>query len=376
MSLFNNLAASVFFIGGITFLILALIDKKLIFYITSAALFGLNDMVRFSDLNFLIPVLILLLMLRKRLIWKYVLIAFCVYVICVLPAFILNKELYGSFLSSGYASPIANGGESHGVLYSIYSKLSFFILPSGFHFDQILKNSLLYLVALSPIIFCFGVIGVFRLKKQEDIPRSYIVFLILLTLWEIVYYGSGTYWGHDAFTMDASYIRYFLPVYILVAPLAAYEIAKLKPKLLVLTLAIFAVGSANMAITAQNGLSDMKHKRESQESLKQSILANTKPDSVIITSLGDKYLFPDREVLVYGPYLNNAPSAKNVYTDKKMARMVINTSKQRSNVYLMNDRNNVDIDNITKYISTNSNYQLNEVKNVDSLYVLGAKNEH
>src|SRR5204862_114733 len=131
---------------------------------------------------------------------------------------ILNWRLFGGLLSTGYSD--APSSVSSSPFVSLLQKIAFFAMPSGFHADKMLLNSERYLLFFAPLIFGLALISFFAHKQVQH--RAYMILFSLITAWILIYYGSGTFWGGDGFTMDASYIRYFLPIYVLVTPLAAW----------------------------------------------------------------------------------------------------------------------------------------------------------
>jgi hypothetical protein len=368
-SLFNNILATTLFIGGVTFTFYLIQKKHIVYYILAGLLFGLDAFVRLTDFTFLIPVIIILIIYRSNLKLKYFIAGVFVYIIALMPALLLNKKLYGGFLSSGYADAI-NTSANQGQITAMFHKIGFFLLPSGFHPLEMFVNVNTYLFFFAPLLFGLALLALVMYRKNLKI-WNYGIFFILITLWILTYYGSGKFYGSQSFTMDSSFTRYFLPIYLLVTPLAASLIIKLKDDLAFATLLVVAYFSVHLAFYGQDGLFQMRERRISTNAGAKALIKSTELNSVIFSSLADKYIFPQRTIIAYGPYLDTNNLSKNkIYTENRMATYITNVSKTGRPTYLYNDRNDFNFEMVNKKLNQND-LTLQSNPQVSNLYKVG-----
>jgi hypothetical protein len=344
LTLFNNVAASVFYIGGVTFTFYAIYKKHLGYYLLSGIFFGLDCFVRLTDITFIIALLPIIYFCRKQINYKYTLFAILSFIISILPALILNKQLYGGFLSSGYAYTQAAITKTD-ALHSILHKVGQYLLPSGIHFDNVIINLKTYLLFFGPIIFSLALLSIISYRKNEK-ARNLNILTITAMVWILIYYGSGKFWGSQGFTMDASYVRYFLPIFLLVSPLAASQLIKLDNKYAIMTLLVFTIYSLNLAFNAQNGLVQMRERRIALANSSTRVISHYESNAIIFTTLSDKYLFPERKVVIFGPGYNDG-----FFSYSRLASMTVTIREEtNSPVYILNDRKDLNLKLIAKLL--------------------------
>jgi hypothetical protein len=366
-SMFNNIIATTLFIGGTTFTFYAIHKKEKLYYILAGLFFGLDAFVRLTDITFLIPIFVIVLLYRKNIKFKYLIYGSIAFIVSLLPALILNKNLYGGYLSSGYADATTNTSLHQSHLTALLHKLSFFLLPSGFHPRGIVGNASTYLFFFAPLLFGLAIISLVLYRKNINV-RNYGIFFILITAWILAYYGSGKFYGSQSFTMDSSFTRYFLPIYILVTPLAASQIARLNEELCIATLVVVAFFSLHLFFYGQDGILQIKQRRESTSLAIKDFDNTTEDNSVIFTSLADKYIFPNRKVVAYGPYLDTNNLSKNkIFTEGNMANYLKNLNNNGSPTYLYNDRNDYDFNYVEKLLNKNG-LELQPSSKISNLY--------
>lgn len=370
MTMFNNLPATVFFIGGVCFMLKGLMNPKLGYYAASALMFGINQFFRFTDIIYFLPLLIVLFFFRKEINFKFLFVAGFIYLASVLPVFLINNQLYGSFLSFGYSESTTQS-VSADLASSILNRIKFFLLPSGIHPDKMAQNFFIYLVQYTPITFIITALSIAAslFSGKDKLVRIYIYFYLALSLWILTYYGSGVFWGVENFTMDASYIRYFLPIYILSAPITAYFIMILPKKIAVLAIFIFITSSTLNSHFSNSGLEDMSLRRASGELATRKFLSGTDKNSIIFTTLSDKNIFPSRKVVVYGPGYN-----KLTFNYPTMAKLITNMYHTNRVVYVYNDRNDVDTGQLNQLIA-GDNLRLYPSDAITNLYIVKNINE-
>jgi hypothetical protein len=359
---FNNIASSVFLLGGILFFLKAVDSRKFGYYIISGCCYGVDCLFRTTDITYFIALLPIIYILRKKIVWRYLAAALASFILVVSPVFIMNKQLHGSFLSFGYDNSNVTS-KNLSTFDKAAAKLTFFILPSGFHPGNILIHTEEYVVEVIPLISLFGIIGLIYLLREKTPSSQYSVYFIAISLWILIYYGSGVgFVGSASFTLFSSYIRYFLPIYIFIIPFAAVSISKLPRKVFIIFVPILMLTSILTSYSGVGGISEIAQARKSEDQKDKVILNMTENNSVVFTTLADKYIFPDRKVIIYGP---GYPDGN--YSTAKMASMIIaldNTKKIP--IYVLNDR--LDL-NIPKLNTLLKKYNLGLEEKSDTLFL-------
>ena len=231
----------------------------------------------------------------------------------------LHNGLYGSPLATGYAPAITYESsivadvisadeivEDEGLSSSI-------IFPFGIDVKDTLKHVWYYALYLYPWLSIgafLGLIGLFITKRLKEKPIAvYSVTTILLGIYLFLLYGSWRFTDNpdpNIVTIGTSYVRYWIPVFILLTPFLAHLIVQLscsiKRKMFrgfirifslfcLISLSIFPVFFAN------DGLAHLRQNIFLFAEQRDTILAVTEDDSTIIVDRADKFLWPDRRVV-------------------------------------------------------------------------------
>ncbi|MBU1126637.1 hypothetical protein KJ758_03430, partial [Patescibacteria group bacterium] len=129
-------------------------------------------------------------------------------------------------------------------------------------------------------------------------------------IWLAVVYGSWTFNDNpdiSLVTLGNSYVRYWLPLFILASPFAAkgiYQLSRLVPEskfqatLLILPTTIAVVLSFWLVFFSVDGLVPTRNHLFEFAQKREYILSSTENESVIIVDRADKFLFPERRVVV------------------------------------------------------------------------------
>ncbi len=304
----------------------------------SGLFFGLAIAVRTSELVWLAPAGLLLFILKRKKISFFRVSVFLSFLfLALLPIFYYNQALYGSPFFGGYyemnksIEEISSAGGAFfksfflGYFFELknYIKIIFnTIFYFGFHPRQSLEMFNRYCISMFWYIFWPAISATFYLlffdRKVIKKNCEYILSWILLSVILVLYYGSWLFVDNpdpNRFTIGNSYTRYWLPIYIGIIPLASifvlnfYKIffflknkkiylyfKKILPFIFVLIINIISWNFVYQG--SEEGLKYYFGKtiRAKQESLR--IFELTKDSSVIITEYHDKFLFPERKVIV------------------------------------------------------------------------------
>jgi hypothetical protein len=328
---------------------------KIIFAFVSGLFFGLAIITRTSELIWLLPLMLFLLLINfRRLGFKKIMIVATGIVTALLPMFYYNQILYGSPILGGYADmnrsivEIKDSGtglaagvatwqfsEAKEYLNNIFDSVFVF----GFHPKQSILMADIYIRQMFPQLFYLAVLGllVYFFGNGKKKLRHYWLLgaLTLISAILIIYYGSWRFFDNPdkaAHTIGNSYTRYWLPIYLGLIPFASYFIIRVSKALSVIKvkikeeesgqLALFSKKKRFRAKTArlsmrilavgvimiislsyvyqgsEEGLMYLYAKQKADKYEWERIIDLTENNSVIITRYHDKLLFPERKVIV------------------------------------------------------------------------------
>lgn len=284
-------------------------------YIFAGLFFGLAIAVRLSEIIWTVGVLIVLyLIYRKNLRIGQVALFIIFAALAFAPIFSYNQILYGDPLSTSYN---LGGGVSSGGSAPLgwFCWLGQYIFPFGFHPKSILQNFSVYFVGMfwwlvlplyaGALIFLKKIFDG-KLEKRQEI---YFWLSGFIALFLFIYYGSWNFYDNPAEvpSIGTSYVRYWLPIYILSVPIIITALSKLvekvrpeERKFLVGTLAaILFLSSIKIVILDKNeGLAKVKENVGVYTAIAETVNRVSPPESVIIVDRADKIFFPERRVLL------------------------------------------------------------------------------
>ncbi|MBU0614031.1 hypothetical protein KJ766_01960 [Patescibacteria group bacterium] len=230
----------------------------------------------------------------------------------LVPFAFLNRTLYGGALSTGYTA-----GDSGNVVateaVSFFHQLYNYIFPFGIHEMNIARSVFNYGFLLYPWMTVLAVLGIglvlFWYKKEDLQWKVLAICLLLLSAWLAVVYGSWNF--HDnpnplALTIGNSYVRYWLPIFVLSSPFMAKGllwIADIRIKniknIIIGSLLVFCTGlSTYIVFFSTDGIVPTRRALATFQAKKTLVLESTEEDSIVIVDMADKYIFPDRRVVV------------------------------------------------------------------------------
>ncbi len=255
----------------------------------------------------------------KMLRWHYLLIFSAAFILVFTPVFYFNHLTYGNFLSFGYLrleSGLTLGAalptEFKTTSSDWFNLAGFIFFPFGIHPRVIMANLSAYLLRLFSIFFVSALAGFVIFLKKYSSRNQALYFLSTLAAgsYLLIYYGSWVL--EDTLTMKlnllgVSYVRYFLPIYLMALPYAAiciiWLIGLFKNKIVKLAVAVIIVitifaGSLNLLYRQgeDNLLKKKENLTDNQQILRQ-VITLTEDNAVIISQHSDKVFFPGRKVI-------------------------------------------------------------------------------
>ncbi len=289
-------------------------------FILAGIFLSLALFVRASEVYWIVPLcLLLFLFFYKHLSWKIVSVFLLGIVMGLVPFFLFNLQTYGGLFLTGYTLPptVTAGGQgvalSNGSPFSQFSNFFSILFPFGLSLRSAIKHILAYGFYLFSFLTLLSVLGlslVIRTLSKKDYRPVYLFVLFVLSVWLGLWYGSWTIFDNPdptQITIANSYVRYWLPIYILCIPLIAelivwltarIPLARLRQSLLVL-FCVLVIGSNGWMVFfhGQDGLVRVAQTLTQNKQTRADIFERTPANSIFIVDRADKLFFPYRQVL-------------------------------------------------------------------------------
>lgn len=293
----------------------------------SGAIIGGALWVRFSEVFWVAPLVIFaaLFMMRKRLWWCFILYAAGIGSLFGAQCY-FNAIVYGNPLLFGYQTALIPNTVAHieqvrtvaasfltgnfadvlAYVQSLGAVFGALLFPFGVSLENALRVSRVYLVGFFPlfsILAAVGFAGSFHARPRQWL---YTFIVVSLSLWLIIFYGSWEFYdniNHET-TIGTSYVRYWLPIYLLTLPWAAQAIGALfqyskqigRIAALCIIVSLLAL-SFQQSITAQiEGVEAMISELREYAAKRTLIREQTPVDALIVSARSDKIFFPARRV--------------------------------------------------------------------------------
>ncbi len=333
--MFHNILFVSALIAGLYFLVSAIQGQKQVWHWVGAGLcIGLAIITRTSELLWVSGVVaVILIIMRKNIIWKYAGYGLLCFIALCIPIFIANYSLYANPLSFGYTAT-ADGGSSTTSNSNIITDVYRLILPFGIKSDILGPAVWDYLIKLFPWIGLPLVLGVTWLVKNtvakkgasifhelkeyyqdmSETQRLYYTLYVAVSVWLIIYYGSFSFTEHtdpSAIILGSSYARYWLPIFVFGLPLIVktiYRIAlyfrhkKIQQfVLLFLFVSIIVFSVSKTVADPLQGLAQLRQYIAEAVQHNDITVDATPEDAIIISGHADKTIFPERNVIAALP---------------------------------------------------------------------------
>ncbi len=297
--------------------------------VLSGLCFGLALFVRLAEVYWVLPLIIFLLFTMRspspfegegRGEWLHsvrdLILFFVSFSIPLLLMFFLNAQTYGHPFAFGYTfvsssqNVIAVATQDD----TIPDRLSW-LFPFGFHPRAIFWHTLDYLLLLFwwLTIPTFAALPmVFRNKKQ----KGYVIVTVLMAIWLCIWYGSWRLNDNPdptQITIANSYVRYWLPLFVLSTPFIASSFVWISERVqslsspvkgrlggVSLCLLLLIMGILNVRIVffaGQDALIRVEQTLQDSKWIRAQVFDLTPSDAIIIVDRADKLFFPFRHVI-------------------------------------------------------------------------------
>ncbi|OGY49236.1 MAG: hypothetical protein A3D39_02995 [Candidatus Buchananbacteria bacterium RIFCSPHIGHO2_02_FULL_39_17] len=292
------------------YFLLKIEKTKFLNLILSAFFAGLAVLIRPAELVWLLAIyLVFIIYQRKKLNLIRLTIFLALIFLLILPVLYHQQILFGDFLVSGYdqlQTDEINFCQTCKVVQSI-------LLPFGFHPAQAVYNFWTHFVSRFWWWSLLAILGLVAYLVNQNRQKTEIFVYLLLSLfvfgWLIIYYGSWQF--SDLLTvhlntLGLSYVRYFLPLYILALPFVALGLLWLisifkhqfQTLALIILTSILFYHSANLVLYQKaDSIMPVRNRILSYQQIASEVNNLTPAESVIVTIRKDKVFFPERRVI-------------------------------------------------------------------------------
>lgn len=277
-------------------------------------LLGAALMTRLSEWWVIVVVFAAAIVYRRRIRWQNA-VAFCLgFVVLAVPTAMLNKELYGAPWQTGYTvsgipvesltSQIVSTVEAANASRA-ESWLANAILPFGFHPRTALRNVMDYGIGLFWWMSIPAMLGLWYCARRSDTSQQFVLWsFLIVSAWLALLYGSWVVHDNpdpEAVTIANSYVRYWLPIFVMLTAYAAIGLEELwKRRAKYTAVALLVVGVLGLWVTTiaqpEDGLLAIRARLSEGQELRERVLELTEPEAIIVADRSDKFLFPYRRI--------------------------------------------------------------------------------
>lgn len=304
-SLFPNVLFISLTLAGFYYLRRALSNSGVPYLVISPVLFFLALWVRTSEALWLLPIICSCWYFSRQkgvtrnyvMFWLFMLIPSAL-------VWFWQSSLFQQSIPLGYN--IASLGAPNWT-----NALGAILLPFGFHIKSIAKNFINYDLL---IFWPYSLLIVASLVSQasyiwrHQYARRYLAACLFSVAVIALYYGSWTIADHPNIgevTISVSYVRYFLPLYVMFIPFAAIGLSRWTAKMANRRLLQGAVVGAILIFSwrlvfldADDGILARYRILRGYDAIAAEVERLTPDSAVIISGKADKYLWPRRSVIV------------------------------------------------------------------------------
>lgn len=187
------------------------------------------------------------------------------------------------------------------------------LLPFGFHSRQIIKSVYFFFVRLPWFFSLLEVIGVaafvyaWNKHRTTRIQKQYFLISFGVALYLFIYYGSAPDLLFSLKSIGVSYVRYWIPVFILCLPFVVYPFELLRNRVersravnlafLAIFVLLFLV-SGSSVYAGVDGLKSTAGNLNDIQYVREQVLPEFDFAGIIVTDRDDKFFWPKRQVMV------------------------------------------------------------------------------
>lgn len=272
---------------------------------------------RISEALWVVPLFVLLFFTKRaEITWKHILVWSVSIILFFLPFLFLNSQTYHAVFVTGYQ---VEGGVDISVFDPEFvattpsGEQASSILPFGFAPRAMAIHVWQYIFALYPWMFIPAALGFFLVLQQEKNRRWFFYHLtfLMISTWLVLLYGSWVFNDNpdpNVYSLGNSYVRYWLPMFVLSTVYAAYAIRLIGERLFVqraswkrayicFVFIFIALLSGRLVFFGHDGFVPTRAALFQNERKQEQVLSLVPEDGIVIVDRADKFIFPHRNVI-------------------------------------------------------------------------------
>ncbi len=284
-----------------------------VYVIAAGVCLGLAVWFRTIEVVWIVPAATVLLVAHRRTLgWRSIFILAATFAVTLVPLLVINQQLYGNPLTTGYTYHAA----ASTTIAAPSSEIATTFDPLQPNARTILKHVWQYGTVLFPWMSFAALVGFAIAWRKKTVPRAYLWLTLGVSAWLFAFYGSWIF--HDnpdpaLATIGTSYVRYWLPIFVLVSPFVAQTICWLADVISspyqgearrglyrwvasVVTL-IMITANVYPVFFAADGLIGIRQNLFTYADERSQIMQATEANAIVIVDRADKFLWPYRRVV-------------------------------------------------------------------------------
>lgn len=288
-------------------------------------------------------------------------------VLCLIPTFILNLEVYGKATTFGTQLLQTSSIGKEGLTWWQFA-LPYPVIP-----DIILANTYRLIIRLLPLLALLSFTGILYYLRGRKFD-AYKLLYVVLFIYVIIYSGSSDTWLAYDFSylgLGTSIIRYWLIDYVFISIMAVagiYFLHRKYPRLVPLLAAVLLVTSINnFFIDNERSILELSKSLDYRQKIIDTIQAEVDTMSIVYSDTFDKVLVPN------GMHAAGWWAGEKTYAPSLLAKSMARLSRESNyTIYLYAPSSYIDVSELNDILEED-NLFLNTNVAVKYLYELGEK---
>jgi hypothetical protein len=322
ITLFNNIVA-IFFLLFYLYNLIKISSKEEVqerIYVLASSSISMAVWFRYEYIVFAIPYgIILLLKLFRKEIKFYKAILLNIPSLVILGALLaLNYSIYGDVI--GFVNSGVNLASSQYYGENVQKNKIVAFLPA-LSVSIFTKNFFKFVVQANPLLFITSILGVYWALKK-DFNRRVLFALLFIALFPILFYLGSVWTGYlqPIFSVATSYSRYLLPSYIilLILSMGTFQYFLNSKVLTVIFLFFVLIYPIKFIFSAPGAAIDYNESQSAFVGRKEELLRIIPENGLVFVTVSDKYLFPDRQTMIYSSYEESIRISETVKLTNRM----------------------------------------------------------
>lgn len=204
----------------------------------------------------------------------------------VLAVLSFNKWVYGGFFATGYAArrSVVEAFGSSSIGSQVWRHLTIYA-------------SMPWMMVLL-VLSVAGIVAVRRQLTSRD--KSIVLGALSGASFLILVASTRQLWGDDAFTVDASFLRYTAAAGGLLAAVSAVTIRSLltRTRLWAVLIVVICIGGLAASFRSEGGIMESRHDMLFGRRAQELLVSATDDDALIYVWTSEKWLWPSRTTIV------------------------------------------------------------------------------